>query len=385
MYGLLAPTATNRYIKRSPGLPAGMAVQGSRRMSCSGCLSTGTARCASIHSTPRQVRRARARGWQSPTMQLSVPGWSALASLLSEQDGVVARRQLSAAGASPDDLARMLRRRELTRVHPGIYVTHTGPLTPRQREWVAVLAAWPAALDGDSALAVRASSSIVRVAVSHHRTLVLPPGVRMRRVTNLQERVAWQRKPPRMRAEEALIDEMADRLCRGEVDRAFAILAEVITDRRTTVERVLLRLRLRGRVGQRRLLEAMLTDVRDGLCSVLERGYRDRVERPHGLPRGARQRASRATGTLTLQDVRYDDVGVIVELDGTLGHTSTADRDADALRDLSELAGSSRVTARLTYGLVFRHGCRTAMHIGEILRGRGWRGRLRRCPRCPPR
>lgn len=127
----------------------------------------------------------------------------------------------------------------------------------------------------------------------------------------------------------------------------------------------------------------MLTDVRDGVCSVLERGYRDRVERPHGLPRGARQQASRSTGGLTLQDVRYDAVDVVVELDGTLGHTSALDRDADALRDLSELAGFGRITARLTHGLVFRHSCRTARLIGEILRSRGWRGQLRRCPRCP--
>lgn len=318
-------------------------------------------------------------------MKTSVLARHGLASLLSEQDGVVARWQLRAAGVSDNDLARTLRRRELTRVHPGIYVNHNGPLTPRQREWVAVLAAWPAALDGVSALHVRGSSSSVRIAVSHHRIVVLPPGVRLRRVSNLDERVAWQRKPPRLHAEEALIDEMASRLARDEVDTAFALMAEVITSRRTTVERVVDRLHRRPRIAHRQMLKAMLTDVRDGLCSVLERGYRNRVERPHGLPRGSRQRASRATGGLTLQDVRYEQLGVIVELDGTLGHTSAAERDTDALRDLSELGVHGAVTARLTHGLVFRHSCRTAWLIGEILRTRGWRGRLRRCLRCPSR
>jgi len=316
-------------------------------------------------------------------MQVSGLSTPAPRQLLAEQDGVIARWQLREAGATANDLARMLRRRELTRAHPGVYVTHTGPLTPRQRQWVAVLAVWPAALDGETALGLRPSSSAVSVAVAHHRSVVLSPGVRIRRVAHLDERVSWQRKPPRLDLEEALIDEMSARMSRGEVDRAFAVLAEVITGRRTTVERVIEHLRRRVRLSHRATIEAMLTDVRDGMCSVLERGYRNRVERPHGLPRGARQQASRATGGLTLQDVRYTDVDVIVELDGTLGHTSAAERDADALRDLSELAGLGRVTARLTYGLVFRHTCRTAGLVGEILRSRGWQGRLRHCPRCP--
>ena len=46
----------------------------------------------------------------------------------------------------------MLRRREWARVHPGVYVAHTGPLSWPQRAWSAVLLVAPAALSGSSAL-----------------------------------------------------------------------------------------------------------------------------------------------------------------------------------------------------------------------------------------
>lgn len=73
--------------------------------------------------------------------------------LLELQDGVIARHQAIGAGCTPVQVARRVRRREWTPVHPGVYVNHTGPLTWRQRAWAAVLAYRPAAaLDGRSAV-----------------------------------------------------------------------------------------------------------------------------------------------------------------------------------------------------------------------------------------
>ena len=128
----------------------------------------------------------------------------------------------------------------------------------------------------------------------------------------------------------------------------------------------------------------MLADLRDGACSVLERGYLHRVERAHGLPRGERQTRSIATGRSTYQDVRYRRQRVIVELDGRAFHDAPKDRDRDALRDLAELSGSGLVTTRVTYGLVFGDAYRTARLIAQLLRGRGWTGRPRSCPNCRP-
>lgn len=67
----------------------------------------------------------------------------ALAELMTTQDGVVSRRQALAHGATPADLRRLVRRREWSRLHPGVYVDHTGPPTWQQRAWAAVLFAAP--------------------------------------------------------------------------------------------------------------------------------------------------------------------------------------------------------------------------------------------------
>lgn len=74
-----------------------------------------------------------------------------LEELLHFQSGVVRRAQLIDAGLAPHEIRRLLRSRWVV-VHPGVYVNHTGPLTWVQRAWVGVLAVWPAALCGESAL-----------------------------------------------------------------------------------------------------------------------------------------------------------------------------------------------------------------------------------------
>ena len=71
--------------------------------------------------------------------------------LIDTQDGVINRRQALAAGLTDPDIRRRLRRREWARVHPGVYVDHTGPLSwRRERAWAAVLYAEPAARCGAS-------------------------------------------------------------------------------------------------------------------------------------------------------------------------------------------------------------------------------------------
>lgn len=306
-----------------------------------------------------------------------------LSELFARQDGVVARAQLLDLGLLPSDIRRMERRRELRRAHPGIYVNHTGPLTRRQREWVAVLSAAPAALTGPSALPGRVPGA-VHIAVAHGRKVCAPEGVVVRRIADVDARVQHERCPPRVRLEHALIGEMSDRIRGGDIAGAFEILSGVLGSRQTTAERVLDAARTRERISGRAIIEGMLTDARDGVCSVLERGYRDRVERAHQLLRPSRQHESAATGRPTRQDMRYLRFATIVELDGPAFHGTAAARDADGLRDLAELASASAVTARMTYGMVFRHGCRSAALLAEVLQARGWAGSFRRCPACPP-
>lgn len=303
--------------------------------------------------------------------------------LLWAQDGVISRRQVLDAGGSDFDIARMLRRRELTDVHRGVYVSHSGQLTLRQRHWAAVLAFWPSALAHVSALP-DPPATVVHVAVGPGRNLRPLPRIVLHRTPDFELRAELDRSPPVIRLEHALIDVVCGDLRAKDVAAAYAVQAQVCASRRTTPQRILQVLATRQRVCGRRTLEAMLADLRDGACSVLERGYLHRVERAHGLPRGERQTRSAATGRLTYQDVYYRGQGVVVELDGRAFHDAPRDRDRDALRDLAELSRSDLLTTRVTYGLVFGDACRTAVLIGDLLRRRGWTGRTRTCPTCRP-
>lgn len=333
------------------------------------------------------IHRAVRRAWMAHLSRASLPGMAVglahpdLAHLLRwVQDGVLARRQLLAAGATDRDIRRLVRRRELTVAHPGVYVDHTGPLSYEQREWVAVLAAWPAALAGASAIPGRPQR--IEVAVEHGRKVRMPRGSVVRRRAKLREQVRPGSNPPRMQVEHAIIDVMARALARGDVAEAFAQLTRTCFDRRTSPERIIAVLAERERVAGRRVMEGLLSDLRDGACSVLERGYLHRVERAHGLPQARRQARSTATGAATDSDVRYDEYGVIVELDGRAFHDTARTRDADARRDLAERAVSDATTLRVTYGLVFDDPCRTASWIAEVLRRRGWTGQPQGCPAC---
>lgn len=309
----------------------------------------------------------------------------ALAGQLGRQDGVVARRQLAALGAAPHDVARMVRRRQLVRVLPGVYVDHTGPLRWGQRAWAGVLGLWPAALDRESALVVpgRDGPPVVQLVVDHSRRVQAPAGYRVRRVRGLQGQVRWNASPPRLRVEVAALDVAA--VVASDLD-AVELVAALCRDRRTTPSRLRTELAARRAHPRRAWLAAVLDDVESGACSVLERGYLDRVERPHGLPPAVRQvEATGADGRRLLRDVEHAPYGLVVELDGRMFHDSARQRSRDLERDL-DAALSGRQTVRLGWAQVFDGACSTAAKIGRLLADRGWRGDPRPCaPDCAVR
>ena len=55
-----------------------------------------------------------------------------VAACLTRQAGVISRRQVLVAGHDDAFIAQMIRRRRRARVHPGVYVDHTGPLVTQQ-------------------------------------------------------------------------------------------------------------------------------------------------------------------------------------------------------------------------------------------------------------
>jgi hypothetical protein len=302
-----------------------------------------------------------------------------LTDALRDQDGVVSRRQLRAFGAAPHDVRRMLRRRELNLVHPGVYVGHNGPLSWQQRAQAAVLVHWPAALTRESALPAPPLNAPIQVAVDLRRTVAPVPGVDAHRTAHFDERVQWLRSPPRIRLEHAVLDlasEAPDEMS------AFRLLADACQTRETTPRLLLRALAERPRVARRRWLHGLLTDLDLGACSVLERGYLTAVERAHGLPRGERQAVARVAGRTAYRDVLYRRYATVVELDGHAFHGSAYARDRDRERDLVAAAETDLLTVRLTYGQVFGKPCRTAEQVGAVLHRRGWPGRPSPCPDC---
>ena len=309
-----------------------------------------------------------------------------LQELLRSQDGVVSRGQVLALGLGPHDLRRLVRNRHLTPMFPGIFVGHTGEPSWLQRAWAAVLAVGGGALCGESALRAAGGpgrrghpdGGLIHVAVDRMRSVTAPAGVVVHRRAGLAERVLWNANPPRMRVEEALLDVAA--AARSDF-AAVAPLADAVQARLTTAERLLETLAARERIARRPLLASALTDIAEGTCSVLEREYLVRVERPHGLPRPWRQ-ARGAVERPTIRDLDYPRYGLVIELDGRLFHDTARARDADLARDLEAAVAERRLTVRLGWGQVVDRPCLTARHVGALLRRQGWAGELRSCPLC---
>lgn len=311
--------------------------------------------------------------------------------LLLAQDGVIARHQALAAGVDATFVARRVRRRDWVPLHPGVYVAHTGQPTWRQQAWAAVLACWPAALDGASALRAYdgpgrrttepGRDHPIEVAVDHRRRVTAPKGVRLRRVRGLDGVVQWNLAPPRLRYEDAVLT-LAERTT--EDVTSIAVLADAVGGRRTTAERLRSCLERRARARRRDWLERVLDDIGHGTCSVLEHAYLTRVERPHGLPRGTRQvRTVGTDGRPQLRDIRYGGRGWTqwVELDGHAFHSTPRQRDRDLERDL-DAALHGQPTVRLGWAQVVGRPCATAAKVACLLRRRGWPGTAHPCPEC---
>jgi hypothetical protein len=299
---------------------------------------------------------------------------------LEAQDGVVARRQLIAAGLDEHDVKRLVRRKELAPVHPGVYVDHTGEPSWMQRAWAAVLYAWPAALAGSAALRATDGQGPddIDVVVAHDRRVRPRVGFVVERRRGLDAHVLWNLRPPRLRYEEAVLDVATS--ASTDLD-AIAVLAAACGRRRTTAARLAGALRDRSRVPRRAWVEAVIDDIGAGTCSVLEHGYLRRVERAHGLPSARRQLRALASSGPVYRDAEVAGL-LVVELDGRTFHDTATARDRDMERDL-DASLDGRTTVRLGWGQVFDRPCGTAVKVAALLGALGWEGSPHPCgPSC---
>lgn len=281
---------------------------------------------------------------------------------------------------SPTAVTRLVRDGFWVRTARGIYLT--APVSP---SWPAL--AWSGVLIGGDA------ARLGGLAAAHLYGLVTEPPPRIdvlipatvsrprsigpwcftrERLGARQTRTVGS--PPRLTLEDTVLDLVCDPDC-GDRE-AVNWLTMAVNSRRTTPQQILRAAQYRHFLRQRALVTAVLDDVAAGARSPLEVDYLNLVERAHGLPAGRRQASRRGTEV----DVLYEAYGLLVELDGRLGHTGMG-RFRDMRRDN---AATTDGLATLRYGKadVFGIPCEVADEVAHNLMRRGWEGSAHRCDRC---
>ncbi len=157
-----------------------------------------------------------------------------------------------------------------------------------------------------------------------------------------------------------------------------ALLADAVSQRKTTPKRLLAELSGRPRQRNRGVLRDVLGDVSRGAHSALERRYLVQVERAHHLPTAVRQQQALRSYR---SDCWYDEYRLLVELDSKLHHSGGA-----AFRDMNrdnEHALLGLTTLRFGWRDVTGVGaCHTARIVAQFLMTNGWEGPLQPCPHC---
>lgn len=161
-------------------------------------------------------------------------------------------------------------------------------------------------------------------------------------------------------------------------DATLHLLARALTERHTTPERVIAELRARSRQRHRRDIAEACAHGMAGVESILEWRYLTQVQQAHGLPSATRQ--ARLTGSSRC-DVFYEPNGVIVELDGRLGHL---EEFRDHRRDNRNAVEHGALTLRYGSQDLFHSPCAIASQVAQVLRLRGWTGSVTTCRTCRP-
>lgn len=169
--------------------------------------------------------------------------------------------------------------------------------------------------------------------------------------------------PPRTSVEVTIMD------LAGECDEDATIMAatRAIAEGMTTPSRILEALGRRRAVRHRRVLERVCAEASKGIESVLEWRFLELVLQAHGLPLPTRQ-VSVVADTRT--DNVWDEFGLLVELDGHLGHEEVF-RDMD--RD-NRAALKGYTTLRYGWHDVVQRPGEVAAQIRAALEAAGWRG-----------
>jgi hypothetical protein len=303
---------------------------------------------------------------------------SRVEALAQAQLGVLTRGQCLALGMTSDAIKWMLRSHRWQRVHHGVYVTHLGMLAWPDRVSAALLSCGVGAVASHRSAArlfglTEQDPEVIEVLIPATRRIIQPSGVQVGTCADIASRTAPSGWPSRTTVENTVLD-LAER---GDADNAVAWLTKACQCHRTTPARLAESLERRRRHRWRELIVDALGDVAEGVESVLEYRYVRRVERAHGLPPARRQQVTVTEGRRRRTDNDYELFGVVVELDGRLGHDGVGafrDRERDNVTTIS-----GKVSLRFGWADVDSQACEVAQDVAGVLWSRGWRGQLTRC------
>ncbi|GAA4710868.1 hypothetical protein GCM10025782_03650 [Pedococcus ginsenosidimutans] len=234
-----------------------------------------------------------------------------------EFGGVLSRHRLAELGADRNVVAREVRA-ERWRLHGARTVAlHTGRLSDLAQWWRAV---WEvgqgAVLDGVTALHASGMKGFdearVHVSVDHLCTPGPIEGVRIHRVRDALEADSVGPGPPRVRPAVATV-----RAAQWAVtDRQAALLLCLPVQQGLVRAKDLCHVRWPGaHYGRTALVRQLVADLEDGAHSLGELDFA-RFCRLRGLPTPSRQVVRRGPQGRIYLDVRWDEAGLVVEIDG---------------------------------------------------------------------
>jgi hypothetical protein len=299
--------------------------------------------------------------------------------LLRRQQGVITRGQALDSGLTGKAITVRLRSGRWQRLHTGVYATFSGVPSRDAQLWAAVLRAGPgAALSHQTAAELYGllpvPAPMIHVTVPSGKPVTRPPGIALHYSGRLDQARHPALTPPRTRIEDTVLDLVN---ISASMDEVASLILRACASRRTTPDRLLAAVNSRAKIRSRAVLLHALGAAADGIHSLLEFRYVNRVERPHGLPPGHRQNPVRRGGRSQYQDLSYDGYDLVVELDGRAAHPEWL-RWADIRRDNAN-AATGQVTLRYGWDDVTERPYQTALEVAATLREHGWGGALRRC------
>jgi hypothetical protein len=311
--------------------------------------------------------------------------WISLRRLADHQSGLLTRAQCLKAGMPVAMVRWRVDSGRWVRLHEGVFLTVPGRDDWRTIATAALLRALSgnpaadAALCGDSAAylwGLRAQPPrTIELVVPQRRTVARPVGATVRRSMRWDTLVHDREFPWRTTVPATVLDVAT----RGSQVDALSLVARAVQRELTTVPELRAELVARGGHRHSALLRPALADIEVGGDSGAELLFIRDVERAHGLPPSRRQQAS-DVGRRRYHDFDYAEYGLLVEVDGRLGHEQWRDRVRDGQRDRHQLT-RARVTTRVFWPDVAVTPCETAGELGSILGSRGWPGPPRRCRR----